>query len=408
MYIFGCFIWFKEEQCFNYEGYFLECFGKAVSVCHNLNLQALILLYECLSVAALCFIGCTDYGNPNTSNVTFTERIIPMKTKWFNLVVLAIMSWAMLLPAQQLFAKESSYETIYRIFQVDHYPYREGCALCLDHFEIALDDLEEGTKEWAYVIYKKASCWAEEGRDAEALLMLDDALTIDPGNKLFLYAMGSAYFRLGNLESSEKYLLLSRDAEIRYDTDYKNEGGIYYRLACVHFMQAMKTPSDNELARENLINASEIEIKETISRYNDDFDTKSETIPDKIIERPNLVFLSLLSNIWAQQDDRVVDSVELLRRMVDYAEEETAWQTPERKALTVQEIKMNLGQLLYNIGNKEEGLRYMNEAVESAPSASVKSINKKLREGTINEAGGIEGLREKHPTLEEGAFIYLQ
>lgn len=324
-----------------------------------------------------------DFDQKGIRPMNNAQRLIP-------LLVFILISMCFTISCAEV--EGNAYDVIFDTFQ-EKSNWEDICPVCRTLFQHAFEEVVAGSEEWQKLVYIKASCLGEEARDDEAIRLIKNALVISPGNYRFQYVLGCAYLRLNDQDSAEKYLTLSNSGKKNKDA--------FYKLAAIHYLKAMSSPSS--APKMDLLYQAESEIKEALGQSIDESLELSE-IQDTAITRDILHCLDLLSNIYNGQG-KTEEAVALRRKLLFAAENTIDWDTPREKSIMIAQQKQAIGQLLYIAGRQDEGLELMKAAVDIAPTEELKEHFNFILKSTTAQISQEE---IENTGITSGSFILLE
>lgn len=308
------------------------------------------------------------------------------KKRIFCVLLIVLFVTTLFVPAEGK-AQDSAYEKIEQI--IHEKSWYEGCPICSDLFGTAFQEIEKGSPKWEKLVEYYSGCLMEEHREIEAINLLREALKASPRNHHFLSQIGTAYMRMQDDEKAEEYFLQSNAIEPNHDACYK--------LAFIHYKKGAKVSSpDKRKRRDVLLTKAEGEIKKTIALY------EARAHISAYAPTANL---SLLAHIYSAQG-KTEEAIDLYREIIDITQKARNL-NPKRRLFALTEFKFSLGQLLFRNGKENEGIKLMNEAVESAPTENLKRVKKMLLDLMLHPPKTEDELKARYPQIKEGTFIPL-
>lgn len=317
------------------------------------------------------------------------------KNKCFYFMLIGLFS-IMFLGSVEVIAQESNYDKLLRIFGENGW--YNGCPQCRNLFGPAFKETTKGSSRWEKLVILHSGCLMEDHRETEAINRLEDALNYSPSNHLFLSGIGTAYMRMQDDEKAEEYFMQSNAVKPNRDS--------YYKLAFLHYKKGARIPNldiDGQRRRQDLLTKAEEAINKSTALY---YDVRSDSLETGASRHGRTAGLSLLADIYEAQA-KIEEAINIRRQLIDTVKDEQDWSS-ERKLFALTEFKFALGQLLFQNGQKEEGLELMNNAIESAPTEDLKRVKEMLLDLTVNPTAMSEfNEKARYPQLKEGSFIPL-
>ncbi len=241
-----------------------------------------------------------------------------------------------------------------------------GCPECRDKFDPAYLEVKKGSKEWKELVSHHVGCLMEEHRESEAISLLNKAMETDTNDHLFFAQIGTCFLRMNDLYNAEKNYIKSNEIKLNRIASY--------HLAHIYFAKGAgiddTKDEKSKNARMELLAKAEKELNTAIELYNDR--KQIAHISPFALTTLN----SLLAHIKRAQYEKET-AYDIMKTLIMDVEAETNWPA-KRKLFSLTELYFNYGQMLYSDGLKDEGLEFMNKAIDTAPTNSLKAIKKRL------------------------------
>ncbi len=307
------------------------------------------------------------------------------------LLVLLSLSLVMLSPFTISFAQTSSFNEIRKTLHDKSWYH--GCPKCRDKFEAAFDEVVQGSNDWKKLVNYHCGCLMEDHREAEAISLFNKALEVDPGNYLFLAGIGTCYFRMNDVKTAEDYYIKSNKSKVNRVASY--------HLAHIHLVEgASIDPAKAPKRRNKLLLKAEKELNTSIELY-------KKRAQAKHISRYATTSLNiLLAHIkWAQGHAEKAQKITL--DLINNVEGANNWPA-DRRIFWLTELYSSYGTILYASGQQQEGIEFLNKAIATAPTRSLKEMKKILLDSTINPPKDVTTkVNKKYPHIKVGTVVPL-
>ncbi|WP_242671720.1 tetratricopeptide repeat protein [Azotobacter chroococcum] len=230
---------------------------------------------------------------------------------------------------------------------------------------LQIDDLQEPAdtagKEWRDHVSLKAACLAEARRDAEAVAFLEEKMARGGRSPQLLDFLGTSQFRLGqNAEAAASF-----EEALEGGVSYNDRPNLYRKLAAAYLKQASasgKAPDKAVLAK--------------AERY-----TRLLLETDPIAGPAVYAQLARVRLMQGAYDESISLFGEALTLNASYP----GWPGEVRRIMEV-EFTMGLGQAYYRRGDKSRGAALMEQAIDIAPTESLKAVMRTIRDDTLRPA----------------------
>lgn len=247
---------------------------------------------------------------------------------------------------------------------------------------LQIGDLQEPAdtagKEWRDYVSLKVGCLAEARRDDEAVVFLKEKMTRGGRSPQLLDFLGTSQFRLGrNAEAAASF-----EEALEGGVSYHDRPNLYRKLAAAYLKQASasgKAPDKAVLAK--------------AERY-----TRLLLETDPIAGPAVYAQLARVRLMQGAYDESISLFGEALVKNASYP----GWPGEVRRIMEA-EFTMGLGQAYYRKGDKSRGAALMEQAIDIAPSESLKAVMRAIRDDTLRPVwatgifSGLPSLREPVP-----------
>lgn len=247
---------------------------------------------------------------------------------------------------------------------------------------LQIDDLQEPAdtagKEWRDYVSLKVGCLVEARRDDEAVVFLKEKMTRGGRSPQLLDLLGTSQFRLGqNAEAAASF-----EEALEGGVPYTDRLHFYRKLAAVYLKQASasgKAPDKAVLAK--------------AERY-----TRLLLETDPIAGPAVYAQLARVRLMQGAYDESISLFGEALVKNASYP----GWSGEVRRIMET-EFTMGLGQAYYRKGDKSRGAALMEQAIDIAPTESLRAVMRAIRDDTMKPVwatgifSGLASLREPVP-----------
>ncbi|WP_090902445.1 tetratricopeptide repeat protein [Azotobacter beijerinckii] len=237
----------------------------------------------------------------------------------------------------------------------------KACPRIMVDISAMKEPADRASEEWRDFVLLRAGCLAEVRRDVEAIAFLKAKLESsgrrDPNLLNFL---GISQLRVGKNADA----IVSFEEALESGMHEGTKKGVYSKLAAAY----SKLASDGgQVVDQNRVTKAEMYAQMAVDR------NASRSDPTLVAQ------LATIKIMKKDYDEAIRLFDQALQMNVSYPH----WQSAEMRKVMEAEFTMGKGQTYYNKGDKAQGEALMNEAIEIAPTETLKTVMRAIRDTTI-------------------------
>jgi len=241
----------------------------------------------------------------------------------------------------------------------------------------------EGTGQWRDAVLLKAGCLSETRRDAEAVLILKEAIANNPDDVYMLKMLGNSYLRIGR--DNEGIDVYKRALALR------DEGGMHGKISTLYLRKGAKLQKKVDLKRKReLLELAEFHMQRAMDM---------ENLPNSPVRFGEMAGIKLAKGEYAS-------AIELYELEIDKVDNVKFWDEQFKQKMRA-EYRMAMGQTYFKQGNESLGESIMDEAISEVSTEQLKNVMIEIKQATISKNKTIEELEKNSPALTTTIFVPL-